>query len=74
MGTIMQQHTPSYDIGFTTGAKYAEQTKSHMLNSSEVPVAAHNHYVQARRSITVEQTDFEQGWQAGYQAFFDGII
>jgi len=54
--------------------KYAEQTKGHMLSSVEMPVAAHNYYVQASRSITVEQADFEQGWRDGYQAFFDGII
>jgi hypothetical protein len=74
MSAVMQQRTPSNDIGFTTGVKYAEQTKGYMLSSVEMPVAAHNYYVQASRSITVEQTDFEQGWRDGYQAFFDGII
>ena len=74
MDTIMQQHTPAYDVGFTTGAKYAEQTKSCMLSSSEVSAAAHSYYVQARRAINVDQADFERGWQDGYQAYFDGII
>ncbi len=74
MNTIMQQHTPSYKIGFTTGAKYAEVTNGHMLSSSERPVAAHSYYVQANRAISVEREDFETGWQDGYQAFFDGII
>lgn len=77
MSAVSLQQTPqldSYLIGFSTGAKYAEQTKGHMLNSSEMPVAAHNYYVQASRAITVEQADFEQGWRAGYQAYFDGII
>ncbi len=74
MGTVMQRYTRSYDIGFTTGAKFAEQTKGHMLSSSEMPVAAHSYYVQASRSINVDQEEFEQGWQAGYQAYFDGII
>lgn len=74
MGIVMQQHTPSYEIGFNTGVKYAEQTESHMLSSIEMPIAAHGYYVQASRAITVNQTDFEQGWQDGYQAYFDGII
>ena len=74
MGTVMQQRTPSYDTGFTTGAKYAGQTKGHMLSSSEMPVAAHSYFVQASRAMSVEQAAFEQGWQDGYQAYFDGII
>jgi hypothetical protein len=39
MGAVMQQNTPSYDIGFNTGAKYAEQTASHMLSSNRVSAA-----------------------------------
>ncbi len=74
MGTVMKQNTPSYDIGFTTGTKYAEQTASHMLSSNRVSAAAHAHYVQASRAITVDQAAFEKGWQDGYQAYFDGII
>jgi len=73
MDTIMQR-TPSYEIGFTTGAKYAEVTNGHMLSDSERPVAAHSYFVQANRAISVEREDFEQGWQDGYQAYFDGII
>ena len=74
MGIVMQQHTPSYDIGFTTGAKYAEQTKSHMLSGNRVSIAAHAYYAQASRAITIDQAEFEQGWKDGYQAYFDGII
>lgn len=74
MGVVMQRHTPSYEIGFTTGAKYAEVTNGHVLSSSERPVAAHSYYVQANRAISVEQADFEAGWQDGYQAYFNGII
>ena len=72
--SAVTEHSPSYETGFNTGARYAEQTASHMLSSSEMPVAAHNYYVQASRAITVDQADFESGWKAGYQAYFDGII
>ena len=74
MSTVMQQRTPDYDVGFTIGVKYAEQTKGHILSSSEMPVAAHSYYVQASRAITVDQAEFEQGWTDGYQAYFDGIV
>lgn len=70
----MQQRTPSYEIGFATGAKYAETTRAHILSDSEREVAAHSYYVQASRAISVKQEDFETGWLNGYQAFFDGII
>ena len=70
----MKQQTPSYEIGFITGAKHAEQTRGPMLSSSEVPGAAHRYFVQVSRAMSVEQAAFEQGWQDGYQAYFDGII
>lgn len=73
MSTVTE-HSPSYETGFTTGAKYARETQSRRLSSDEMPVAAHNYYVQASRAITVDQADFESGWKAGYQAYFDGII
>lgn len=75
MSAVTQQtpQSDSYVIGFNTGAKYAEATKSHMLSSNRVPAAAHAYFIQASRAISVEQEDFEKGWQAGYQAFFDGI-
>ena len=68
------QQSDSYVIGFRTGAAYAKETASHMLSSERVSVAAHDYFIQASRAILVEQEDFEQGWKAGYTAFFDGII
>ena len=72
--SAVTERSSSYEIGFNTGAEYAEQTKSHMLSSSRVSAAAHAYYIQASRAITVDQADFEKGWQDGYQAYFDGII
>ena len=72
-----QQHTVDYDTGFSAGARAAPRVKSRQMSSAEVAFVAHWHYVQhiqARRTAVIVQEDFVEGWQAGYLAYWDGLV
>jgi hypothetical protein len=74
MGTVMQQRTPSYDIGFTTGGKVCRANKRPHAQQQRSASSSTQLFGTASRAMSVERAAFEHGWQGGYQAYFDGII
>ncbi len=71
---VRQQSTPSYDLGFTSGARAADAVKDNHLSVAELAFVAHARYVQASKGTVIVRDEYERGFVDGYQAYFDGII
>jgi hypothetical protein len=72
-----RQHTADYDLGFNAGAKAAPLVMSRQMTSAEVAFVAHGHYlyfIQDKRTAVIVMEDFVDGWQAGYRAYWNGLI
>lgn len=71
---VQQQPTPSYYLGFTSGARAADAVKDNHLSGAELAYAAHARYTQASKSAVIVCDEYERGFVDGYHAYFDGII
>ncbi len=66
--------TQSYELGFASGARAAQQTPGHQLSCAEMRFVAHSFSVEASKSVIVDRAEFERGWQAGYLSYFECIL
>jgi hypothetical protein len=67
-------HSQDYEMGFWSGAIHAFLTRRTRLSLTEQEVMAFRYFQRETRLGAVWLGEFVQGWLAGYQAYFDGIV
>lgn len=71
---IDRQPSQDYELGFWTGAIHAYLAKRRKLSQPEQELKAFEYFQCETKLGATWIGAFVQGWQAGYQAYFDGII
>lgn len=69
-----RQRSQDYEIGFWSGAIHAFLTRRCVLSKPEQELTAYRYFMQEIKLGALWREDFMRGWQAGYQAYFDGIV
>jgi hypothetical protein len=69
-----RQPSQDFEIGFWSGAIHGYLTRRRMLSLPEQEVMAFRYFQRETKLGATWIGAFVQGWLAGYQAYFDGII
>ncbi len=67
-------HTPDYLMGFWSGAIHGYLSRRRVLSQSEQELKAFEYFTRETRMGATWIGEFIQGWLAGYQAYYDGLI
>jgi hypothetical protein len=69
-----RQPSQDFELGFWSGAIHGCLTRRHRLSLSEQEVMAFRYFQRETKLGAKWLGAFVQGWLAGYQAYFDGLI
>ncbi len=69
-----RQPSQDYELGFWSGAIHGYLTRRARLSPSEQELKAFEYFMRETKLGANWLGVFVQGWLAGYQAYFDGIL
>lgn len=72
MSMTIDEHSTSYELGFTAGARDAKNEP--IKQTEEIEVLGIASYQMAKKSMTLDLVEFCTGYVAGYAAYLNGIV
>jgi hypothetical protein len=69
-----RQPSQDYEMGFWSGAIHGYLTRRRMLSQLEQELKAFEYFMREAKLGATWIGAFVQGWLAGYQSYFDGIV
>lgn len=69
-----RQPSQDFEMGFWSGAIHGYLTRRRMLSQSEQELTAYRYFLHEIKLGALWHEDYMRGWQAGYMAYFDGIL